>query len=131
MPGRPPILLDEMVAASIGEFLRSRGYTVQQVRDVFALGTDDAVIAAGVNNVGGIIVTWDKDFRNISKRLLSDGSPRFPNMGMIHFSCDASKGLSRLQDYIDLIEYEYGLALHRSDRRLLVSIGNEIFHVLR
>ncbi len=79
LTARPPRFLDEMVAAPSGDFLRSRGYVVQQVRDVFALGTDDQVIAAGVNNQAGIIVTWDKDFRNISKRLLHDGTPKFPN----------------------------------------------------
>ena len=62
-------LIDENVADGVGEWLHARGYEVFFARNLVARGSPDELLAFLVELNGLIIVTHDKDFRQLRRTL--------------------------------------------------------------
>jgi predicted nuclease of predicted toxin-antitoxin system len=68
------LLIDENVPNSVAEIFASRGHEVRFVRDLFPAGTPDPVIATIGERLSAIVVTWDRDFEQLVKRI-PEGNP--------------------------------------------------------
>ncbi len=116
------LLIDENITASITALLRERGHDVELVREVMAPGTQDPAIARAGNEMGAIVVTFDKDFHGLMARKNKRGNLRFPRLGLILLDNINVQGAARLASFIDLIEAEYELLQSRPGERLWVEI---------
>ena len=126
------LIVDENVPSSVSEYLRQRRHSVTLAQDVFTRGTADFVIAIAADEQGAIVVTINcKHFERLVSKRDNRGNLRFPNMGLIALDCETSVMVTRLSEFIDLIEAEYALAQARQDKRLLVMVRNKNFRVLR
>lgn len=116
------LLIDENVPASVARFFAERGHHVRYVRDILPAGTPDPVIAMIGDRMSAIVVTWDRDFETIVKRVPKGNRARFRRLGRISFRCDESKGRALIEKWIDMLELHYERALQEADCRMIVQI---------
>jgi predicted nuclease of predicted toxin-antitoxin system len=125
-------LIDENVPESVTEFLRQRGHDVRHVRDLALTETPDPIIAAAADKLGAVVVTWNhRDFKKLLSRVPQAGQPVMRRAGRINFRCNESQGRYRVEQVIDVIEFEYELAQRRPDKRLLIEVLKDSFRFIR
>jgi predicted nuclease of predicted toxin-antitoxin system len=126
------LLIDENVPRSVANLFVERGHEVIHVRDQLLPGTPDPVVAAVGDSMNAIVVTWNRsDFRSLASRFSTLSGRQLRNLGLIVFRCNEAQGRRRLEQFIDLVEFEYELCQQRNDRRLIVEIGKSYFKVQR
>jgi predicted nuclease of predicted toxin-antitoxin system len=116
------LLIDENVPNSVAEFFRSRGHDVRFVRDLFPAGTPDPVIATLGDQMSAIVVTWDRDFEGLVRRIPEGNKQRFRRLGRISFSCNEVKGCALLEQWIEMIEFHNERAREKPDFRMILQI---------
>jgi predicted nuclease of predicted toxin-antitoxin system len=104
---RMRLLVDENVQDSVAEFLRSRGHEVYLVREVLAPGTPDSALSKLGESLELIVVTWDRDLRALAKRAPRGERQKYRRLGRISLRCSQARALSRIQQVIESIEFEY------------------------
>jgi predicted nuclease of predicted toxin-antitoxin system len=119
---RMRLLIDENVPDSVARYFASRGHTVQFVRDLLPSSTPDPVIAKVGDRLSAIVVTWDRDFSQIVRRVPVGNRTAFRRLGRISFRCNEVKGLQLLERWVCLIEAHYEQCLLESDFRMIVQI---------
>lgn len=125
MPTAGPVmalLIDENVPTSVAEFFASRGHDVKYVRDLFPAGTPDPVIAALGDKMSAVVVTWDRDFDAIVRRVPAGNRAKFRRLGRITFSCNEVQGRELAEEWIDYIEFHYVRAIAKPDGRMIVQV---------
>ncbi|MGH2633105.1 MAG: DUF5615 family PIN-like protein [Tepidiformaceae bacterium] len=125
------LLIDENVPDSVSDFLRDRGHDVDLVRDRLGQMTPDEYIAWVGDELGAVVVTMDKDFNEIVKRVPQGGRSKFKALGRISLKCRESQATSRIHDFIEEIEHEYDLVQGRRDKRLIVEITASSYRIVR
>jgi predicted nuclease of predicted toxin-antitoxin system len=121
------LLIDENVPNSVAEFFGARGHVVKYVRDLFPAGVPDPVIAKIGDRLSAIVVTWDRDFEKIIRRVPIGNRAAFRNLGRISFRCNEVVGEALLKRWIHLIETHYEQALTLGDFRMIVQIQESGF----
>jgi len=122
------LLIDENVPRSVAEFFASRGHSIQYVRDLFPAGTPDPVIAQIGDRLSAIVVTWDRDFREIVSRIPAGNRAKFRRLGRISFQCPEPRGLQLLGRWIKAVEFHYELCREQPDDfRMIVQIQDSGF----
>lgn len=115
-------LIDENVPESVAGFLRSRGHDVALVRDELTAGVPDSVVAKVAEEMQCIIVTWNvKDFRKEVRRF---------GFGMLAFRCAEIDGRRRIEEEIEIIEFELQRC-ERDRRRFWGEVQHSGFKVYR
>lgn len=125
------LLVDENVPQSVADFLASRGHDVRLVRELLPAQTPDQVVAIVGDALAAIIVTWDKDLRRLAARMPLGSQGRFRRLGRISFRCRESRGLQRIKEVIESLEFEYAQVQKRADKRLIVVVTETSFSVNR
>jgi predicted nuclease of predicted toxin-antitoxin system len=123
------LLVDENVPTSVADFFASRGHDVRYVRDLFPAGTPDPVIATIGDRLSAIVVTWDRDFESLVRRVPEGNRAKFRRLGRISFRCSEPKGRSLLERWIGHIEFHYASALEENDFRMIVQIQESGFKI--
>lgn len=114
-------LIDENIPGSVAQFLIGRGHTVEYVVDVLGKGTPDEVIARLGDIKSAVVVTNDKDFKQLI-RLVPDGQKRrFRNAGRLALDVKAPRQLARLNLMIEYIDLAMVRA-ERHGRRIIVDL---------
>ncbi|MGQ0712812.1 MAG: DUF5615 family PIN-like protein [Gemmatimonadaceae bacterium] len=116
------LLIDENVPNSVAQVFIDRGHDVRFVRDLFPAGTPDPVVAAIGDRLSAIVVTWDRDFETLVRRVPEGNRARFRRLGRISFRCNEVKGRELLLRWIAMIDYHYERALEEPDFRMIVQI---------
>ena len=119
------LLIDENVPNSVAEFFASRGHDVRYVRDILPGGTPDPVIATIGHRLSAIVVTWDRDFDRLVRRVPEGNRAAFRRLGRITFSCQYSNGRARIEKWIRAVELLYEQALEEPDLRMMVEIQEQ------
>jgi predicted nuclease of predicted toxin-antitoxin system len=116
------LLIDENVPKSVADFFAARGHAVRYVRDVLPAGTPDPVVAKLGDRLSAIVVTWDRDFETIVRRIPEGNKTAFRRLGRISFKCAEPKGKALLAKWIMMIEMHYLQALEAADFRMIIQI---------
>jgi predicted nuclease of predicted toxin-antitoxin system len=124
------LLIDENVPSSVAELFATRGHDVRFVRDLFPAGTPDPVIATIGDRLAAIVVTWDRDFETLVKRVPRGERARFRRLGRISFRCEEARGRELLERWIEHIEFHYLQSLRGSDFRMIVQIQESGFKIM-
>lgn len=125
MSSRPALrfLLDAMVAREVHTFLVSQGHEVYDVRDYVLPGTKDRTIVAVANELGAIIVTWNrKHYRQLVHRDDQYSREEFPYAGLLALTVPPSEAISHLASWMPYIEVAYGLRQHEDDSRFIAEL---------
>lgn len=121
------LLIDENVPSSVANFFASRGHEVRYVRDLFPAGTPDPVIAMMGDRLSAIVVTWDRDFEKIVKRIPEGNRATFRRLGRISFRCNEVQGKLLLERWIENLEFHYEQACAKKDFRMICQIQESGF----
>src|SRR5688572_10253228 len=116
------LLIDENVPNSVARVFVERGHDVRFVRDLFPAGTPDPVIATMGDRLSAIVVTWDRDFEQLVKRVPAGNRATFRRLGRISFRCNETKGRALLERWVASLEFHYEQALAQKDFRMIVQI---------
>jgi predicted nuclease of predicted toxin-antitoxin system len=119
------LLIDENVPASVADVFRIRGHHVEFVRDVLPCGTQDPIVARIGDRLSAIVVTWDRDFDQLVRRVPEGNKAAFRRLGRITFSCSEVEGARLLESWIDHIELHYTKAQTNPDVRMIVQIQGQ------
>jgi len=95
---------DQNVAESAVRALDSAGHKISRLRDCMAPDSKDPLVALACANAGQVLVTHDKDFRALSKRLNISQKQYQLRLHRIQLMCDEPSAAGRLQDAMKLIE---------------------------
>ncbi len=109
MPQRTsiPFFTDQNVPDSVGKLLESHGHTVVRLRDVMATTTADPVIAVACSRSGHVLVSHDKDFRLVAKRLNITQRQYRNSLHRIQLACPEPDDVARMTEVLPLIEREW------------------------
>jgi predicted nuclease of predicted toxin-antitoxin system len=124
------LLIDENVPRSVADYFAARGHEVKLVLELFPAGVPDPVIAAIGDRLSAIVVTWDRDFETLVRRVPAGNRERFRRLGRISFKCNEVKGRGLLEKWIDHIEFHYAAALREKDFRMIVQIQESGFKIM-
>ena len=83
-------MTDENIPISLVKSLRSKGYNVKDIKEEMLFGLSDAEILKIASKESRIIITYDKDFLNLTKLTPSNHS----GIIIIRFSIQDSKSVS-------------------------------------
>jgi predicted nuclease of predicted toxin-antitoxin system len=114
------LLTDEHVPQSVVDLFRARGHDVRLVTDAVGAGSADNVVTAAANEIGAIVVTWDKGFRQHIRR-----TGPLPNAGRILIQCDPATAHVRLAAVMPEIEALYAIRQGQPDTRLIVEVREQ------
>jgi predicted nuclease of predicted toxin-antitoxin system len=126
------VFIDEnLPVASLRQIFEARGHAVRAVGEAFPAGSPDTAILAAAEEAGAVVVTGDKDWRNLIRRIRDDkerGQVR--RAGRILLDCPHHIAIDRVRYLIETIEREYLIA-EQEDRTLIMRITEGNFRVER
>ena len=121
--GRFVLIVDENAPDAIADFFIAQGYTAYLVRDRFGAGTPDRVIARAASEMGAVVVTYDRDYRQLAGWTAKPPNTRYPGMGLIILSGPEPMGADLVRRFLPMIEAAWDLVQGSSDPRLLVELS--------
>jgi hypothetical protein len=121
--GRFVLIVDENAPDAIADFFIERGYIAHLVRDRFGAGTPDRVIARAASEMGAVVVTYDRDYRQLAGWTTKPPNTRYPGMGLIVLSGPEPMGVDLVRRFLPMIEAAWDLVQGSSDPRLLVELS--------
>lgn len=120
------VFLDENVPHSVAAVFEQYGHQVMLHQNFLAAGAPDPIVAAAAQDVGAILVSIDKDFKQILPRTPKAGEIKFPSLSLIHIRCSEPIAAQRVGVAMAFIEFELALATaHPIDPRMIVHVGND------
>lgn len=119
---RMHLIIDNNVPDSVAQKFRERGHQVDLVRDILAADSPDQLIAEYANQVRAILVTCDKDFKQIAKRIPAGMKTRFSRLSRISLSCFEPRAAARVEEEFETIELVYAQAQKTADKRIFIII---------
>lgn len=122
---------DHNVTESVCQFLESRGYIVERLRDKLPITATDPVVAKYAEQTDAILISHDRDFNKIAPRIPRGGRARFRKLSRIHLACDYPGSEKRIAAAMSLIEFEWNIAQARSDKRMQIIIQQAGIKTLR
>jgi len=126
------VLADENVPIALVEYLRSLGQTVTRAQDVTPPQTDDRVIIAIAERMRATVLTWNvKHFLPTLRRQRARGTDRVRSAGLIGFECDESVAVRRMQEFRELIAFEFEHVQSLRDKRLVLVVMDQQLRVIR
>ncbi|MBF6568596.1 MAG: DUF5615 family PIN-like protein [Candidatus Binataceae bacterium] len=125
------LLIDECVPASVTEIFAKHKHSIVYVSRELGQKTPDRLVAETADENSLVLVTWNyRDFKRLGiTRRPPNNKQQYRHAGMISFICDEDQGKRRAEQVIASIEFEYGQALKRPDKRLLIAIYIDRFIV--
>ena len=115
-----PFFTDQNVADSVGNFLLLSGHGLTRLRTVMPTTTKDPVIAVACSQAGQVLVSHDRDFRGVGKRLQVTRADFNLRLHRIHLGCPEPMAMKRVAEALSLIESEWLLV--QPDRPMQIEI---------
>jgi predicted nuclease of predicted toxin-antitoxin system len=126
------VFLDHCVPDSVADVFRTHGHKVVFLREWLPTDSPDALVAAVSENEGAVLVTVDGDFRrHVAPRIPIGARARFRKLSHIRLECPEPQAANRLKAAMSFIQAELTLALDRSDKRMILSIGINVLRSYR
>lgn len=115
-------LLDHNVPDSVAVALREFGHTVEFVRNILPTDSADPLVATAAEQTGAILVSVDRDFKQIAPRIPKGARIRFKKLSRISIECSEPQAAARMREVMPFIELAWQQAQSKSDKRMLVVI---------
>ena len=118
-----PFFTDDNVPDSVGNVLAAAGHQLTRLRDVMEKDTPDPVIAIACSKFSQVLVTHDRDFRDLSKWLKITQRQYQNTLHRVKLSCPEPRDASRIAEALSLIEAEWQLI--REGRPMRIEIRDK------
>jgi predicted nuclease of predicted toxin-antitoxin system len=132
MAGRPRLrfFIDNCVPDSVGQVLIAEGHDVIFQRDVMARDAADPVVAVASAENDAILISLDKDFREIATRF-NVSQRRLRKLSRIDIACPEPQAAARIRAGLPLIVWEWEQAQARADGRIFIVVQGNAFKTVR
>lgn len=124
-----PFFMDHCVPASTSKLLVAAGHDVILLKDCMPTDTKDPVIAIACAENARVLVTHDKDFKQISKKL-NIVKREFALLHRVSMRCDDPLSAARMQDALSLIEWEWDRC-GCGTQQMIIEVTNATIKVIR
>lgn len=126
-----PFFMDNNVAESVGKTLEAEKHDVVRLRDCMAPDSSDPVVAIACVESARVLITHDKDFRAISKRLaLTKRKCRQLHRVALH--CSEPKAAGRMKEALSVIQAEWKrVQASKGKHQMVVEISEVAIRILR
>jgi predicted nuclease of predicted toxin-antitoxin system len=108
------LLIDECFPRSLGDVFVARGHEVRGVGDGFPSGSPDIAVLAAADRAGAVVISRDNDWKQLVRRQRHGERGQFQRAHRILINCEYHKARTRIEDLIEIIEFEYALHQRRS-----------------
>jgi Domain of unknown function (DUF5615) len=109
---------------------RHGGHEVIFLRQELAPNSPDPLVAAVAEMNDAILVSLDGDFQTLAPRA-GIGRRRFRRLSRIASKCSEPQAAGRVSMAVSLIQHEWDWAQTRSDKRMILEIGNTWMRLVR
>lgn len=129
--GKPviPFFTDQNVPDSVGNAAISAGHSLTRLRDVMDTRTADPLVGVACSRAGHVLVSHDKDFRAISKRLNITQRHYQTSLHRVLMRCPEPRSAERMREALSLIEYEWDSA--RQGHPMVIEIHDLSIRIYR
>lgn len=124
-------LLDENVPKAMADMLIRHGHTAVFVRDYAPPGSPDQLVATVAEEINAVLISFDGDFRHIAPRIPKGQQMQFRKLSRIWMRCFEPDGADRLEQALNLVQFEFGLAQQRADKRMMMQVGTSFLRTDR
>jgi len=124
------VFLDEGVPRAVGRVFTSHGHEVIYLDEAIATGSPDPLVAAVSEANDAILVALDGDMKKLAARR-GVGQRRFRKLSLIKLNCRETRAAERIEQGMSLIEHEWNIAQEKKDRRLFLTVGDDVFRTHR
>jgi len=124
------IFVDHNVAESAARAFDAAGHSVRRLRHTLPPDAPDDLVAATAASAGEILLTHDKDFRQVARRAGS-GVVHPKKLSIIGLRCPEFEAARRLTATMSLIEHEWNYAIGFGNGLMHVEIHLELVRLLR
>lgn len=125
-----PFFTDHNVPESACQSLLDLGHKLTRLRECMATDSRDPLVALACTNAGQVLVTHDRDFRDLVKRLQVTKRQYRSKLHRVQLMCDEPLSAQRLQECIKLVESEWKIANERR-KPLIVELYNHFIRIYR
>lgn len=122
--------LDHNVAASVGRVLQQAGHEVVFLADVLPQDAEDKLVAAVAEQRGAVIVSHDRDFRQLAPRI-GIGRAQYRKLSRVALTCTEPQAAGHVRTALALIEAEWTVAQAARDQRMIIEIGSSYIRTNR
>lgn len=132
MPPQPQItfLVDENCGTTVSNVLRDRGHIVRLSIDIAGTGAVDELVLITAQRLRATIVTSDGDFKAHVARTPESHS-KWRHVGCLRVPNIARVAVYRLEALLPLVEFEHQEVAKLTDKRAIITIGQDFFTVER
>jgi predicted nuclease of predicted toxin-antitoxin system len=126
-----PFFMDNNVAESVGKLLEGEKHNVVRLRDCMAPDSADPVVAIACVESARVLITHDRDFKTISKRLtLTKRKCRQLHRVALH--CSEPHAARRMKDALSVILAEWTrVQASRGKYQMVVEVSEVAIRILR
>ncbi len=124
-----PFFMDNCVADSAGKLLEKAGHDVAFLRDYMPSNTKDPIIAMTCAMNARVLVSHDKDFKEISKTFALS-KRKTGQLHRVSLRCSEPNAAGRLQEALSVIEAEWA-RMQQSGGQMLVEITEVAIRIVR
>ena len=124
-----PFFTDQNVPDSVGDVIIDAGHELTRLRDVMDATTADPIIAVACARNGHVLVSHDRDFRHVSRRLGITQRQFQKSLHRIQLRCPEPSSARRVSEALSLIEAEWHLIT--PERPMIIEINESSIRILR
>jgi predicted nuclease of predicted toxin-antitoxin system len=117
--------------ASVANVLQTRGHECILLTDVLPPDSPDIVVAKIAELNDCILVTQDKDFKQIARRIPNGAKAGVSRLSRISLQCETPMCAARVEAAMSFIELEWEIAQASADKRMLIHIGTNSMRTSR
>jgi len=126
-----PFFMDNNVAESVGRALEAEKHDVVRLRECMPPDSPDPVVAIACAESSRVLITHDKDFKTISKRLsITKRECRLLHRVALH--CSEPNAAARMKDALSVIEGEWQrVKSNAGQHQMIVEISEVAIRIVR
>lgn len=118
---------------SVCKVLEARGHKVIRLAQKLPPDSTDPMVAAHAARTNAVLISFDRDFNQISPRLPKGARKRFQKLSRIHMSVPGPTAHIRMAAAMSLIEFEWAESAKRNDggRRIWIVVQSSVIKTNR
>lgn len=126
-----PFFMDNCVADSVGRLLGKAGHDVALLRDHMPADTKDPIVAMTCAMNARVLVTHDKDFKELSKKLAMSKKAS-TQLHRVSLRCSEPNAATRINEALSVIEAEWDRVQANSGKhQMVVEITEVAIRIVR
>lgn len=126
-----PFFTDNCVPDSVGGAVVAAGHGLVRLRDCMPTDSKDPSVALVSAASGFVLVSFDRDFKQVAKRLQVTQRQYADRLHRIDMRCQEPDGAARIAAAMSIIEHEWSLLRDGAPRPMIIEVRPQSILVRR